>query len=48
MEDMNLLSIGMKIQEHRVKKGFSQEILAEKLGVSKTIRLKMGNRAGSS
>jgi len=30
-----LLSIGRKIQECRLKNGFSQEILAEKLGVSR-------------
>ncbi|MDR3019352.1 MAG: helix-turn-helix domain-containing protein [Treponema sp.] len=30
-----MLSIGMKIQEHRVKHGFSQEALADKLGVSR-------------
>ena len=30
-----MLSIGIKIREFRIKNGFSQEILAEKLGVSK-------------
>ena len=30
-----MLTIGMKIQEHRVKNGLSQEMLAEKLGVSR-------------
>ncbi|MDR0443336.1 MAG: helix-turn-helix domain-containing protein [Treponema sp.] len=30
-----MLSIGMKIQEYRVKHGFSQEMLADKLGVSR-------------
>ena len=30
-----MLSIGQKIQEYRVRNGFTQEILAEKLGVSR-------------
>jgi lactoylglutathione lyase len=30
-----MITIGMKIQEHRIKNGLSQEMLAEKLGVSR-------------
>ena len=30
-----MLNIGIKIQEYRLKNGFSQELLAEKLGVSR-------------
>jgi DNA-binding XRE family transcriptional regulator len=30
-----MLSIGVKIQEYRIKSGLSQELLADKLGVTR-------------